>query len=65
LGAQLGSAIRKVITRSHRLAPSLVGQPIEVIEARLREQEAEAIAQIQIMDDRLKERQESRGPKSD
>jgi hypothetical protein len=65
LGAELGSALRKVITRSHRLAPSLVGQPVEIIEARLKEQEAEVAAQIQIMDDRLTERQESGGPKSD
>jgi len=31
----LGSAIRKVVTRLHRTAPSLEGQPVATIEARL------------------------------
>jgi hypothetical protein len=53
LGAELGGAIRKVLTRLHRAAPSLEGRKADVIEARLREQEEEVLAQLQILEDRL------------
>ena len=53
LGAELGSAIRKVLTRLHRAAPSLEGRKADLIEARLREQEEEVLAQLQIIEDRL------------
>ena len=53
LGAELGAAIRKVLTRVHRAAPSLEGRKADVIEARLREQEEEVLAQLQILEDRL------------
>ncbi len=53
LGAELGGAIRKVLTRLHRAAPSLEGRTLEVIEARLEEQEQEILAQLQILEDRL------------
>lgn len=41
VGADLGRAVRKVVTRVHLLAPSLVGLPVEQIEERLREVERE------------------------
>ena len=53
LGAELGGAIRKVLTRLLRAAPSLEGCMADVIEARLREQEEEVLAQLQILEDRL------------
>ena len=53
LGAELGGAIRKVLTRLHRAAPSLEGRKADVIEARLKEQEEEVLAQLQILEDRL------------
>jgi len=53
LGAELGGAIRKVLTRVHRAAPSLEGRKADVIEARLKEQEDEVLAQLQILEDRL------------
>ena len=53
LGAELGGAIRKVLTRVHRAAPSLEGRKADVIEAWLKEQEEEVLAQLQILEDRL------------
>ena len=53
LGAELGGAIRKVLTRLHRTAPSLEGRKADVIEARLKEQEEEVLTQLQILEDRL------------
>jgi hypothetical protein len=53
LGAELVGAIRKVLTRLHRVAPSLEGRKADVIEARLKEQEEEVLAQLQIVEDRL------------
>ena len=53
LGAELGGAIRKVLTRLHRVAPSLEGRKLDVIEARLREQEEDVLSQLQLLDDRL------------
>jgi hypothetical protein len=55
LGAELGAAIRKVVTRLHRTAPSLDGQPVPVIEARLKEQEDDILKQLHTLDDRLGE----------
>ncbi len=46
------TAIRKVLTRVHRAAPSLEGRKADVIEARLREQEEEVLAQLNIIEDR-------------
>ena len=53
LGAELGGAIRKVLTRLHRAAPSLQGRKADVIEARLKEQEDEVLAQLEILEVRL------------
>jgi len=53
LGAELGAAIRKVVTRVHRTAPSLEGQPVPVIEARLKEEEDDILKQLHTLDERL------------
>ena len=50
LGADLGRAIRKVLLMTHRLAPCLVGLPAEKIEQRLKDQEEEVLAQLDILD---------------
>ena len=50
LGSDLGRAIRKVLLMTHRLAPSLVGLPAEKIEQRLKDQEEEVLAQLEILD---------------
>ena len=55
LGAELGAAIRKVVTRAHRVAPSLEGQPVPVIEARLKEEEDDILKQLHTLDERLSE----------
>jgi len=62
LGAELGAAIRKVLTRLHRAAPSLEGRKADVIEARLKEQEEEILAQLQILEDRLADWQRADPP---
>ncbi|XOV73818.1 MAG: hypothetical protein ACFHW5_11750 [Verrucomicrobiota bacterium] len=54
LGAELGAAIRKVISRLHRSAPSLEGQDIDVIESRLKEEEDEILKQLHTLDERFK-----------
>jgi len=53
VGAELGAAIRKVVTRIHRLAPSLEGHPVEVIESRLKEEEDDIVKQLHTLDERL------------
>lgn len=53
LGAELGAAIRKLVTRIHRMATSLAGQTVETIEKRLQEEEADIAAQLRIVDDRV------------
>lgn len=53
LGAELGAAIRKVVTRVHRTAPSLEGQTVAVIEARLKEEEDDILKQLHTLDERL------------
>lgn len=53
LGAELGAAIRKVVTRVHRTAPSLEGQSVAVIEARLKEEEDDILKQLHTLDERL------------
>jgi hypothetical protein len=53
LGAELGSEIRKVISRLHRTAPSLEGQNVAVIEARLKEEEDDILKQLHTLDERL------------
>ena len=53
VGAELGAAIRKVVTRLHRTAPSLEGQPVATIEARLKEEEDEILKQLHTIDERL------------
>jgi hypothetical protein len=53
LGAELGAAIRKVITRLHRTAPSLEGQSVAVIESRLKEEEDDILKQLHTLDERL------------
>lgn len=53
LGAELGAAIRKVVARLHRCAPSLEGQPVAVIEARLKEEEDEILRQLQTLAEHL------------
>lgn len=59
LGSELGSAIRTVVSRLHRTAPSLVGHPIEVIETRLKEEEDEVLKQLHTLGERMKEWQAS------
>lgn len=54
LGAELGSAIRTVVTRLHRVAPSLVGHPVEIVEARLKDEEDEVLKQLHTIDERLR-----------
>lgn len=53
LGRELGSAIRTVVTRLHRLAPSLDGHAVAVIEERLKQAEDEILQQLHTVDDRL------------
>lgn len=45
-GAELGTAIRKVVGQLHLQAPSLVGLPVAELEARLKEVEDEVISQL-------------------
>ncbi|MCP5524921.1 MAG: hypothetical protein H7A46_25630 [Verrucomicrobiales bacterium] len=54
LGRELGSAILTVITRLQRLAPSLDGHGVPVIESRLKEAEDEILGQLQVIDEQLK-----------
>jgi hypothetical protein len=54
VGAELGAAIRKVVTRLHRTAPSLEGHPVATIEARLKEEEDDILKQLHTIDERLK-----------
>ena len=44
---------RSVVTRVHRVAPSLEGQPVPVIEARLKEEEDDILKQLHTLDERL------------
>jgi len=53
LGAQLGGAIRGVVSRLHRVAPSLVGHPVDVIETRLKEEEDEVLKQLHTLNERM------------
>ena len=53
LGAELGAAIRKLVTRIHRMAPSLAGHDLATIEKRLQEEESDIVAQLRIVDDRV------------
>ncbi|MCZ7636752.1 MAG: hypothetical protein M5U12_12385 [Verrucomicrobia bacterium] len=43
------------MTRVHRTAPSLEGQSVAVIEARLKEEEDDILKQLHTLDDRLGE----------
>ena len=53
LGADLGSAIRKVVTTLHLTAPSVVGLTVPEAEARLREVENEILNQLRMIDDEV------------
>ena len=53
VGAELGTAIRKVICRLHRIAPSVVGHPVEVVESRLKEEEDEILKQLHLLQEHL------------
>jgi len=53
LGSELGSAIRAVLSRLHRVAPSLVGYPVDVIETRLKEEEDEVLKQLHTLNERM------------
>jgi len=53
LGFELGSAIRKVVTRLHRLAPSLEGQSAQMIEGRLKEEEDGILVQLNLIDEQV------------
>ncbi len=53
VGAELGAAIRKVVTRLHRTAPSLEGQPVATIEARLKDEEDDILKQMHTLHERL------------
>lgn len=59
LGTELGSSIRTVVARLHRVAPSLVGHPVEVIETRLKEEEDEVLKQLYTLGERMTRWQES------
>lgn len=59
LGSELGSAIRTVVSRLHRTAPSLVGHPVDVIETRLKEEEDEVLKQLHTLGERLNQWQAS------
>jgi hypothetical protein len=54
LGAELGMAIRKTVLRAHLLAPSLVDQPLEVVEKRLREEEQGIVDQLGIAEEQIR-----------
>jgi hypothetical protein len=54
-GSELGSAIRIVVARLHRAAPSFVGLPVETIEARLKEEEDEILKQLNTLRERVDE----------
>jgi hypothetical protein len=49
----LGSAIGKVVTRLHRTAPSLEGQPVATIEARLKDEADDILKQMHTLHERL------------
>lgn len=53
VGAELGAAIRKVVCRLHRVAPSIVGHPVEVVETRLKEEEDEILKQLHLLHEHL------------
>ena len=59
LGSELGSAIRTVVSRIHRTAPSLVGHPVETIETRLKEEEDEVLKQLHTLGERMEQWQAS------
>jgi hypothetical protein len=59
VGAELGAAIRKVVTRLHRTAPSLEGHPVATIEARLKEEEDDILKQLHTLNERLRPWQQS------
>lgn len=46
-------AIRKLVTRIHRMAPALAGHDLATIEKRLQEEESDIVAQLRIVDDRV------------
>ncbi len=49
LGARLGSAIRKVVTSLHLIAPSIVGLTVPEAETLLKEKEDEIISQLHVL----------------
>jgi hypothetical protein len=53
LGAELGAAIGKLVTRIHRMAPALAGLDAATIVKRLQEEEADIAAQLRIVDYRV------------
>jgi hypothetical protein len=53
VAAELGAAVRKVVTRLHRSAPSLEGQDVATIEGRLKEEEDEILNQLHTLHERL------------
>lgn len=53
LGAEFGAAIRKLVTRTHRMAPSLAGHEVATIEKRPQDEESDIVAQRRIVDDRV------------
>jgi hypothetical protein len=53
LGAELGAAIRKLVTRIHRMSPGLAGHDVATIEKRLQEEVSDIVAQLRIVDDRV------------
>ncbi len=48
-----GATVRKVVSRLHRAAPSLVGHPIDVVQTRLKEEEDEILKQLHTLHERL------------
>ena len=59
LGTELASAIRTVVSRLHRVAPSLSGHPVETIETRLKDEEDEILKQLHTINERMGQWQES------
>jgi hypothetical protein len=50
LGARLGSAVRKVVTSLHRMAPEIAGMNVQEAEALLKQKEDEIMEQFQMID---------------
>jgi hypothetical protein len=52
-GAELGAAIRKVVSQIHLIAPSVVGMSVAAAEARLKDLEDELLQQLHVLPQQL------------